>query len=75
MDKFWYMGYIGKDKDVPLLNQTLYHKVLVMVAKHELSSLAWTPGPWVQIPPKAWMFSVCVVCAFFCVFVQVEALR
>jgi hypothetical protein len=26
-------------------------------------------------PLWAWMFNVCVVCAFFCVCVQVEALR
>jgi hypothetical protein len=42
---------------------------------HELSSLARTPRPWVRIPLRAWMFSVCVVCAFFCVCAQVEALR
>jgi hypothetical protein len=38
--------------------------------KHELSSLAWTLGPWVKIPLWPWMFSVCVVC----VRVHVEAL-
>jgi hypothetical protein len=42
--------------------------------RRALSSLAWKPGPWVRIPLRAWMFSVCV-CAFFCVCVQVEALR
>jgi hypothetical protein len=34
--------------------------------RHELSSFARTPGPWVPIPLRAWMFSVCVVCAFLC---------
>jgi hypothetical protein len=41
---------------------------------HALSSLARKPGSWVRIPLRAWMFSACV-CAFFCVRVQVEALR
>jgi hypothetical protein len=32
-----------------------------------LSSLARKPGPWVRIPLRAWMFSVCVcVCVFLC---------
>jgi hypothetical protein len=26
--------------------------------RHELSSLARTPGSWVRIPFRAWMFSV-----------------
>jgi hypothetical protein len=43
--------------------------------RHELSSLARMPEPWVRIPLRSWMFSVCVVCAFFCVCVKVEALR
>jgi hypothetical protein len=42
--------------------------------KHALSSLAWKLGSLVRIPLRAWMFSVCVR-AFFCVCVQVEALR
>jgi hypothetical protein len=29
-------------------------------SRHALSSLARKPGSWVQIPPRAWMFSVCV---------------
>jgi hypothetical protein len=47
----------------------------VTVAEHELSSLARRPGPLVRIPSRAWIFSVCVVCAFLCIFVQLEALR
>jgi hypothetical protein len=56
--------------------------------RYALFSLARKPGSWVRIPLRAWMFSVCVcvcvcVCAcvcvcmsaFFCVCVQVEALR
>jgi hypothetical protein len=50
--------------------------------RHVQSSLARKPRSWVRIPLRAWMFSVCVcvcVCecvrAFFCVCVQVEALR
>jgi hypothetical protein len=35
---------------------------------YELYSLARTPGPWVRILHGAWLFSVCVVCAFFCVY-------
>jgi hypothetical protein len=31
-------------------------------------------GIWVRIPLRTWMFSVCL-CEFFCVYVQVEALR
>jgi hypothetical protein len=37
--------------------------------RHELSSLARTPGPWVRIQLWTWMFSVCVyiyVCVFLC---------
>jgi hypothetical protein len=34
-------------------------------ANRALSSLAWKPGPWVRIPLRAWMFSVCV-CVFLC---------
>jgi hypothetical protein len=33
--------------------------------RHDLSSLAQTPGPWVRIPLWAWMFSVCC-CVFLC---------
>jgi hypothetical protein len=32
-------------------------------------------GQWVRILLRAWMFNVCVVCAFFSVCVQVEALQ
>jgi hypothetical protein len=48
---------------------------MVSSLRHELPSLARKPGPWVRHPLTAWMFSVCVVCAFSCVCVQVEALR
>jgi hypothetical protein len=37
--------------------------------RNELSSLPWTPDPWVRIPLRVWMFSVCVVCTFVCVCV------
>jgi hypothetical protein len=64
----------------------LYFSRPVTVAEQSkactLSSLARKPGSWVSIPLRAWMFGVrvcvCVcVCvrSFFCVYVQVEALR
>jgi hypothetical protein len=37
-----------------------------------MSSLARTPGPCVRIALEARMLSVCVVCAFFCVPIQVS---
>jgi hypothetical protein len=40
----------------------------------ERSSLSRKPGSWVRIPLRTCIFSVSV-CAFFCVCVQVEALR
>jgi hypothetical protein len=40
--------------------------------RHELILLGRTLGSWVRIPLRAWLFSVCVVCAFLCVCVQVE---
>jgi hypothetical protein len=43
--------------------------------RYEMFSLGRTQGPWFRIPLRAWMFSVCVACAFCCVCVQVEALR
>jgi hypothetical protein len=46
-----------------------------VVLRHVLSSLLRILWSWFRIPPRAWMFGVCVVCAFFCVCVQVEALR
>jgi hypothetical protein len=34
------------------------------------------PGPWVRIPLRAWMFSVCVcLCVFLCLCTGREALR
>jgi hypothetical protein len=35
--------------------------------RHELSSLARTPGPWIRIPLRAWMLMF-VLCIRFSVF-------
>jgi hypothetical protein len=40
--------------------------------RHEMSSPARTPGPWVRIPLKAWMFAFILR---LCSPAQVEALR
>jgi hypothetical protein len=37
--------------------------------RRALSSLVRKPGPWVRIPLRAWMFSVCVcMCVFLCLY-------
>jgi hypothetical protein len=49
-----------------LLTLTRGHGIILYRRSHGLFSLARTPGPWVRITLRTWMFSVCV---------QVEALR
>jgi hypothetical protein len=57
-------GFSPSFFDFPLLI------IIPPVTVAERSSLARKPGSWVQIPLRAWMFSVCVcVCLRFSVFV------